>query len=75
MGPWENGACRLPAGEIMRLTLLALALAAVSFTFTAAGASYGEGYRAHDPQNCVTKRFRMADAHGRTVAKRVRICG
>jgi hypothetical protein len=72
MGPWENGACRLPAGEIMRLTLLALALAAVSFTFTAAGAS---SYRAHDPQNCVTKRFRMADAHGRTVTKRVRICG
>lgn len=59
----------------MRLTLLALALAAASLTFTAAGASSDEGYRAHDPQNCVTKRFRVADAHGRTVTKRVRICG
>lgn len=75
MGPWENGACRLPAGEIMRLILLAFALAAVSFTFTAAGASSDEGYRAHDRQDCVTKRFRVADAHGRTVTKRVRICG
>lgn len=75
MGPCKRGAYRLPAGEIMRLTLLALALAAVSFTFTAAGASYGECYRAHDRQNCVTKRFRVADVHGRTVTKRVRICG
>lgn len=62
----------------MRQTLLALALAAASLAFTAtghAGTSYGEGYSAHDRQNCITKRIRTADASGRRITKRVRICG
>lgn len=62
----------------MRPTLLALALAGVLFPFTPvshADASYGEGYYGHYQQNCITKRIRTADAYGRPVTKRVRICG
>lgn len=62
----------------MRHTLLALALAAASLAFTSAGhagaSSYGQGYYGHYQQNCITKRVRTADASGRTVTKRVRIC-
>ena len=61
----------------MRHTLLALSLAAASLTFTSsghAGNAYGEGYYGHYQQNCITKRIRTADAYGRSVTKRVRIC-
>ena len=57
--------------------LLALALAAASITLPStghAGTSHGEGYYGHYQQNCITKRIRTADAYGRTVTKRVRIC-
>ena len=61
----------------MRHYLLALALAAASLSFTStghAGNGYGQGYYGHYQQNCITKRIRTADAYGRTVTKRVRIC-
>ena len=61
----------------MRHTVLALAIAAASLVFTSyghAGTAYGEGSYGHYQQNCITKRIRTADAYGRTVSKRVRIC-
>lgn len=60
----------------MRHSLLAIALAA-SFAFAAtghAGAPSGEGYYGHYQQNCITKRIRTTDRHGKSVVKRVRIC-
>jgi hypothetical protein len=62
----------------MRPTLLAVALAAALLPLTSAshaGASYGDGYYGPYQQNCITKRIRTADAYGRPVTKRVRICG
>ena len=62
----------------MRHFLAAAALAATSLAFSTtghAGTSYGEGYYGHYQQNCITKRIRSADAYGRAVTKRVRICG
>lgn len=61
----------------MRHYLLAIALAAASFAFTAtghAGTSYTDGYYGHYQQNCVTKRIRTTDRHGKSVVKRVRVC-
>ncbi|ANH02649.1 MULTISPECIES: hypothetical protein [Shinella] len=57
--------------------LTALVIAAAAFIFAApghAGTSYGEGYYGHDQQTCITKRIRTEDPHGKTIAKRVRIC-
>jgi hypothetical protein len=67
----------LPAGDIMRRTLIALALAATSLIATSighAGTAYSDSYYGHYQQNCITKRIRTIDADGRAVTKRVRIC-
>ncbi|GMB81051.1 hypothetical protein NN6n1_18340 [Shinella zoogloeoides] len=60
----------------MRPLLSVLVLAAATLAFTAPGNAGAprEGYYGHYQQNCITKRIRTADAYGRIVTKRVRIC-